>query len=95
MATQAAAVIGAGGAVMNSDLEPAVFVLRHGRAYFQPVTVGASDADSDQIPPGCMRAQTVVESNMQSLTDGERVRVLGDLVELSDGASRSEGRDWG
>lgn len=64
-------------AVMNSDLAPAVFVLRHGRAYFQNVTVGATDAQRDEILTGLRRGEVVIESNMQSLTDGERVRVLG------------------
>jgi len=64
-------------AVMNSDLVPGVFVLRHGRAYFQNVTVGATDARKDQILTGLRAGDTVIESNMQSLTDGERVRVLG------------------
>jgi len=64
-------------AVMNSDLAPAVFVLRHGRVYFQKVTVGATDARRDEILTGLRAGEVVVESNMQSLTDGERVRVLG------------------
>jgi RND family efflux transporter MFP subunit len=77
MATQSAAVSVPAVAVMNSDLSPAVFVLRNGRAYFQPVTVGASDADRDQILTGLTAGEVVVEANMQSLTDGEKVRVLG------------------
>jgi RND family efflux transporter MFP subunit len=64
-------------AVMNSDLEPAVFVLRRGRVHFQPVTVGASDSSRDQIVSGLRAGEVVVESNMQSLNDGERVHVLG------------------
>jgi RND family efflux transporter MFP subunit len=64
-------------AVMNSDLAPAVFVLRHGRVYFQKVTVGATDARRDEILTGLRAGDVVVESNMQSLTDGERVRVAG------------------
>jgi len=63
--------------VMNSDLAPAVFVLRHGRAYFQNVTVGATDAQRDEILSGLQSGDVVIESNMQSLTDGEHVRVLG------------------
>jgi hypothetical protein len=62
---------------MNSDLSPAVFVLRNGHVYLQPVTVGASDADRDQILSGLTAGEVVVEANMQSLTDGEKVRVLG------------------
>ena len=77
MATHSAAVSVPAVAVMNSDLSPAVFVLRNGRAYFQPVTVGASDADRDQILTGLTAGEVVVEANMQSLTDGEKVRVLG------------------
>jgi membrane fusion protein (multidrug efflux system) len=77
IATQSAAVSVPAVAVMNSDLSPAVFVLRNGRAYFQPVTVGASDADRDQILTGLTAGEVVVEANMQSLTDGEKVRVLG------------------
>jgi predicted Rossmann fold nucleotide-binding protein DprA/Smf involved in DNA uptake len=41
------------------------------------VTVGASDADRDQILSGLTAGEVVVEANMQSLTDGEQVRVLG------------------
>ncbi len=77
MATQSAAVTVPAVAVMNSDLDPAVFVLRHGRAYIQPVSIGASDADRIQITSGLRAGALVVESNMQSLTNGERVRVLG------------------
>ncbi len=64
-------------AVMNIDLEPSVFVLRHGRAYIQPVSIGASDATKVQITSGLHAGEAVVESNMQSLTNGERIRVLG------------------
>jgi RND family efflux transporter MFP subunit len=77
MATQSAAVTVPAVAVMNTDLDPAVFVLRHGRAYIQPVSLGASDADRVQINSGLQPGAMVVESNMQSLTNGERVRVLG------------------
>lgn len=76
-ATQSAAVTVPAVAVMNSDLDPAVFVLRHGHAYIQAVTIGASDADRVQIISGLRAGDMVVESNMQSLTNGERVRVLG------------------
>jgi RND family efflux transporter MFP subunit len=75
-ATRSAAVSVPVVAVMNNDLEPAVFVLRHGRVYFQPVTVGSSDSARDQITSGLRAGDVVVESNMQSLTDGERVHVL-------------------
>ncbi len=64
-------------AVMNTDLAPAVFVLRNGHVHFQPVTVGATDASRDEILTGVRSGDLVVESNMQSLTDGERVRLLG------------------
>jgi RND family efflux transporter MFP subunit len=77
MATQSAAVTVPAVAVMNSDLDPAVFVLRHGHAYIQSVSLGASDANRIQIKSGVRAGDMVVESNMQSLTNGERVRVLG------------------
>ena len=76
-ATQSAAVTVPSVAVLNSDLTPAVFVLRDGRVYFQPVTLGATDANRDQILSGLSAGQEVVESNMQSLTDGQTVRVVG------------------
>jgi RND family efflux transporter MFP subunit len=76
-AVRSAAVSVPAVAVMNSDLAPAVFVLRHGHVYFQKVTVGATDALRDEILTGLRAGDVVVESNMQSLTDGERVRVLG------------------
>ena len=34
-------------------------------------------ADRDQILSGLTAGEVVVEANMQSLTDGEKVRVLG------------------
>jgi membrane fusion protein, multidrug efflux system len=77
MATQSAAVTVPAVAVMNGDLEPTVFVLRNGHAYVQPVSIGASDATRIQITSGLVAGQKVVESNMQSLTNGERVRILG------------------
>ena len=77
MATQPAAVTVPAVAVMNSDLEPAVFVLRNGHAYIQPVSVGISDATRVQITSGLKAGDEVVESNMQSLTNGERIRILG------------------
>jgi RND family efflux transporter MFP subunit len=77
-AVQSAAVSVPAVAVMNSDLQTGVFVLRNGRAHFQAVTVGASDADRVQIVSGLKVGQTVAVSNMQTLTDGEKVRVLAD-----------------
>jgi RND family efflux transporter MFP subunit len=77
-ASQAAAVSVPGVAVMNNDLQTGLFVVRNGRAHFQAVTVGASDADRVQILSGLRAGQRVAESNMQSLTDGEKVRVLAD-----------------
>jgi RND family efflux transporter MFP subunit len=74
-ATRSAAVSVPAVAVMSNDLAPAVFVLRHGRVYLQPVTLGASDSARDQITSGLRAGTVVVESNMQSLTDGERVHV--------------------
>jgi RND family efflux transporter MFP subunit len=77
MATQSAAVTVPAVAVMNSDLEPGVFVLRNGRVHYQPVVVGATDSSRDQILSGLRAGEFVIEANMQSLTDGERVHVLG------------------
>jgi hypothetical protein len=54
-----------------------VAIVRQGRVYFQPVTVGASDATRVQILSGLRAGETVAESNLQSLTDGQQVRVLG------------------
>jgi membrane fusion protein, multidrug efflux system len=77
-ASKTAAVSVPGVAVMNSDLQTGLFIVRNGRAHFQPVTVGASDARRVEILSGLRAGQTVIESNMQSLTDGEKVRVLAD-----------------
>jgi hypothetical protein len=74
-ATQQAAISVPAVAVMNSDLQAAVFVLQYGHVHFQPVQVGASDASRVQIISGLQAGDQVVESNMQSLTDGEKVRV--------------------
>jgi len=76
-AVKSAAVSVPAVAVMNNDLAPGVFILRNGRVYFQNVTVGATDSQRDEILTGLQAGEVVVESNMQTLTDGERVRVLG------------------
>jgi membrane fusion protein, multidrug efflux system len=76
-AVKSAAVSVPAVAVMNSDLAPGVFVLRHDRVYFRNVTIGATDTQKDEILTGLRAGEVVIESNMQSLTDGERVRVLG------------------
>ncbi len=61
-------------AVLNVQIAPVVGVIRHSRIYFQPVEIGASDGTRTQILSGLQSGQQVAVSNMQLLTDGDKVR---------------------
>ena len=65
-------------AVLNVQIAPVVGVVRHNRIYFQPVEIGASDGTRTQILSGLQAGQRVAVSNMQLLTDGDKVQgILG------------------
>jgi RND family efflux transporter MFP subunit len=61
-------------AVLNVDLAPVVGVVSHDRIHFQPVQIGASDGSRTQILSGLAVGQVVAVSNMQELSDGDKVR---------------------
>jgi hypothetical protein len=61
-------------AVLNVQIAPVVGVIRHNRIHFQPVEIGASDGKRTQILSGLHAGERVAVSNMQSLTDGDKVR---------------------
>jgi biotin carboxyl carrier protein len=60
-------------AVLNVEVAPVVGVISHNRIHFQPVTVGASDGTDTQILSGLRPGQRVAVSNLQLLTDGDKV----------------------
>jgi RND family efflux transporter MFP subunit len=61
-------------AVLNVQIAPVVGVIRHDRIHFQPVRIGASDGTRTQILSGLAPGDRVAVSNMQYLTDGDKVR---------------------
>jgi membrane fusion protein (multidrug efflux system) len=61
-------------AVLNVQIAPVVGVIRHDRVHFQPVRIGASDGTRTQILSGLASGDRVAVSNMQYLTDGDKVR---------------------
>jgi RND family efflux transporter MFP subunit len=61
-------------AVLNVQIAPVVGVIRHGRIHFQPVRIGASDGTRTQILSGLLAGDRVAVSNLQYLTDGDKVR---------------------
>jgi RND family efflux transporter MFP subunit len=62
-------------AVINLQLDPAVFVVSHGRAELQTVSVGAAGAQNVQIVSGLRAGAEVAETNLQTLRNGSPVRV--------------------
>lgn len=62
-------------AVLNLELDPAVFVVARGHARLVPVDVGASDAERVQILSGIPVGAEVAETNLQTLRSGGPVRV--------------------
>lgn len=74
-APQRAAVAVPSLAVLNSQLDPIIMVVRNGRAYPVAVTVGVSDSDRTAVVSGLSDGSYVAVSNMQQLRAGERVRV--------------------
>lgn len=63
-------------AVMNSDTAPVVFVVDGAVVHVQPVTLGAADATRVAVVSGLAKGQRVAESGVQTLQDGDHVRVL-------------------
>ena len=63
-------------AVVNSELNPTVGVVKNGRITFQAVQVGASDTGRTQILSGLRAGETVAMSNLQVLTNGDHVKPL-------------------
>ena len=61
-------------AVLNVEIAPVVGVIARGRIHFEPVQIGASDGIRTQIMAGLHAGQRVAVSNMQELSDGDRVR---------------------
>jgi RND family efflux transporter MFP subunit len=61
-------------AVLNVEIAPVVGVISNGRIHFQPVQIGASDGTRTEILSGLDAGQQVAVSNMQVLTDGDKVR---------------------
>jgi hypothetical protein len=63
-------------AVLNTQLNPIVLVVRHGRVYPVAVTVGASDSTWTALVSGIPDGTEVAVSNTQDLRTGEKVRVV-------------------
>lgn len=63
-------------AVLNTQLNPIVLVVRHGRVYPVAVTVGASDSTWTALVSGISDGTEVAVSNTQELRSGEKVRVV-------------------
>jgi RND family efflux transporter MFP subunit len=61
-------------AVLNVQIAPVVGVIRNNRIHFQPVEIGASDGKRTQILSGLHPGERVAVSNVQLLTDGDKVR---------------------
>jgi len=61
-------------AVLNVEIAPVVGVVQHDRIHFQPVQIGASDGNRTQILSGLRAGQVVAVTNMQQLTNGDKVR---------------------
>ena len=60
-------------AVLNVEIAPVVGVVQHDRIHFQPVQIGASDGNRTQILSGLRVGEVVAVTNMQQLTDGDKV----------------------
>lgn len=63
-------------AVQRVGDKDVVYVIRDGRAYRQEVEVGLSNFDYTIIRDGLSAGQVVAVSNVDDLTDGERVRTV-------------------
>ncbi|MGA3219098.1 MAG: efflux RND transporter periplasmic adaptor subunit [Acidimicrobiales bacterium] len=63
-------------AVLNTQLNPIVLVVRHGRVYPVAVTVGASDSTWTALVSGISDGTEVAVSNTQELRAGEKVRAV-------------------
>jgi hypothetical protein len=63
-------------AVLNTQLNPVVLVVRNGRVYPVAVTVGASDPTRTAIVSGISDGTEVAVSNTQELRNGERVHIV-------------------
>lgn len=63
-------------AVLNTQLNPIVLVVKHGRVYPVAVTVGASDSTWTALVSGIPDGTEVAVSNTQELRTGEKVRVV-------------------
>ncbi len=62
-------------AVLNVEIAPVVGVVQDGRIHFQPVQIGASDGNRTQILSGLKAGEVVAVTNMQQLTNGDKVTV--------------------
>jgi membrane fusion protein (multidrug efflux system) len=63
-------------AVLNTQLNPIVLVVRDGKVYPVAVTVGASDSTRTALISGISDGTEVAVSNTQELRDGEKIRVV-------------------
>jgi RND family efflux transporter MFP subunit len=59
--------------VLNVEVAPVVGVISHKRIHFHPVVIGASDGNRTQILSGLRAGEQVAISNLQVLTDGDKV----------------------
>jgi membrane fusion protein, multidrug efflux system len=60
-------------AVLNVEIAPVVGVVQNDRIHFQPVQIGASDGNRTQILSGLRAGEVVAVTNMQELTNGDKV----------------------
>ncbi len=60
-------------AVLNVEIAPVVGVVRNDRIHFQPVKIGASDGNRTQILSGLRNGEVVAVTNMQQLSNGDKV----------------------
>jgi hypothetical protein len=60
-------------AVLNVEIAPVVGVVQNDRIHFQSVQIGASDGNRTQILSGLRAGEVVAVTNMQQLTNGDKV----------------------
>ena len=73
------------GALLEDDGEPAVFVVREGKAVRTPITTGYVDGGFIEVRDGLTEGDRVVTAGKIALRDGNAVQVIGDApVEVAD-----------
>ena len=66
----------ASGALFRRGDQHAVFAVRHGKATFQPVTIGRSSGTETEISSGLNEGDEVILYPGDRINDGDRVRAL-------------------